>query len=182
MATVDGRRFKTLIEPHLEAVHRAAYRLVRNKSDADDLVQETCIRAIEGLSALRESEPVRSWLLTVMHNVFVDGSRRARCSPVATGQDRHLAESVCPIPNPEECASMNQREEQLHHAWSQLERGHRILLALRAEGYSISEIAQITGIPMEALYARLYRARLNLAQHLNSGASSKPLDRREISK
>ena len=179
---MDGRRFKALIEPHLAAVYRAAYRLVRNKSDADDLVQETCIRAIERLSELRESQIVRSWLLTVMHNIFVDGSRRARHSPVADGHDRELAESVCPIPNPEERASMSQREEQLHHAWSQLERGHRILLALRAEGYSIAEIALITGIPTEALYARLYRARLSLAQHLNSEASSTPEDRMEIAK
>jgi RNA polymerase sigma-70 factor (ECF subfamily) len=179
---VDGRRFKALIEPHLEAVHRAAYRFVRNRSDADDLVQETCVRAIEGLSELRESENVRSWLLTVMHNVFVDSSRRARRSPVADGHGRELAESVCPVPNPEERAAMGQREEQLHYAWSQLERGHRILLALRAEGYSISEIAQITGIPMEALYARLYRAKLNLAQHLNNEASSKCKNRKEIAK
>jgi RNA polymerase sigma-70 factor (ECF subfamily) len=179
---VDGRRFKVLIEPHLEAVHRAAYRLVRNRSDADDLLQETCIRAIESLGELRESEPVRAWLLTVLHNVFVDGSRRARRSPVADGHDRELAESVCPIPNPEERASMGQREERLHYAWSQLERGHRILLALRAEGYSIGEISEITGIPTEALYARLYRARLGLAQHLNSEASGTHEDRMEIAK
>jgi RNA polymerase sigma-70 factor (ECF subfamily) len=179
---MDGRKFKALIEPHLDAVYRAAYRLVRKKSDADDLVQETCVRAIERLSELREAESVRPWLLTVMHNVFVDGSRRARRSPVADGHDRELAESVCPVPNPEERASMSQREERLHHAWSQLERGHQILLALRAEGYSISEIAQITGIPTDALYARLYRARLSLAQHLNIETSSTPEDRMEMAK
>ena len=179
---MDGRRFKALIEPHLEAVYRAAYRLVRKKSDADDLLQETCIRAIERLSELRESESVRPWLLTVLHNVFVDGSRRARRSPLADGHDRELAESVCPVPNPEDSASMSQREERLHRAWSQLEHGHQVLLALRAEGYSTGEIAKITGIPADALYARLYRARLALAQHLNSEASIAPEDRMEIAK
>jgi RNA polymerase sigma-70 factor (ECF subfamily) len=179
---MDGRRFKALIEPHLGAVYRAAYRLVRRKADADDLVQETCIRAIERLSELREPESVRPWLLTVMHNVFVDGSRRARRSPVTDGHDRELAESVCPVPNPEESASLGQREARLHHAWSQLEPGHQVLLALRAEGYSIGEVAQITGIPTEALYARLYRAKLSLAKYLNSDATSAPQDRMEIAK
>ena len=182
MAMTDGRKFKALIEPELEALHRAAYRLVRNRPDAEDLVQETCVRAIERLGDLRETESVRSWLLTVLHNVFIDGARRARRSPVAIGHDENLGESICPVPNPEARASMSQREEQLCNAWSKLDRGHRLLLALRAEGYSIGEMAQITALPTEALYARLYRARQNFAQNLDDESSSRLEDRKEIAK
>jgi RNA polymerase sigma-70 factor (ECF subfamily) len=182
MAMADGRKFKALIEPELEALYRTAFRLARNRPDAEDLVQETCVRAIERLGELRATESVRSWLLTVLHNVFVDGSRRARRSPVAPVHDSEFTESACPEPNPEAGASMSQREEQLCLAWSKLERGHQVLLALRAEGYSISEIAKTTDLPTEALYARLYRARLNLAQHLNDEPSSALEGRREIAK
>src|SRR5688572_14756991 len=157
MPTADAHRFKGLIEPHLDALFRAAFRLTRNRADAEDLVQETAIRAFLRISDVRESEPVKAWLLRVLHNVFVDGMRRARRSPV-TGvrDDAELASSACSDPNPEERAGIAQREEQLQRAWLKLDRGHRALLALRAEGYSLPEIAQITGLPAEALNARLY--------------------------
>jgi RNA polymerase sigma-70 factor (ECF subfamily) len=167
VATDDAKRFKHLIEPHLDALFRAAYRLARNTADAEDLVQDTCLRAYQGVTELDESQPVKAWLRTVMHNLFVDGARRARRSPVvAAKDDTGPADRACPDPNPEERASITQREEQLHHAWLKLDRGHRGLLALRAEGYSVPEIADITGLRIDALQSRLYRARLNLARYL----------------
>ena len=167
MATGDAKRFERLIEPHLDALFRAAFRLARNTADAEDLVQDTCLRAFQGVTKLDESQPVRAWLRTVMHNLFMDGARRARRSPVvAAADDTQLATRACPEPTPEEQASLTQREEQLHRAWSRLDRGHRALLALRAEGHSLPEIAVITGLQVEALQSRLYRARLNLARQL----------------
>jgi RNA polymerase sigma factor (sigma-70 family) len=167
VATADTKQFKRLIEPHLDALFRAAFRLARSVEDAEDLVQDTCLRAYQGVADLDESRSVRAWLVTVMHNLFVDGARRARRSPVtATMGDAAILDGACPEPNPEERASMTQREEQLHHAWSALDRGHRVLLALRAEGYSLPEIAEITGLPIATLHSRLYRARLNLARFL----------------
>lgn len=47
MPNPDARLFATLIEPHLDALFRAAYRLARNRADAEDLVQESCVRAFE---------------------------------------------------------------------------------------------------------------------------------------
>jgi len=167
VATEDARRFKCLIEPHLDALFGAAFRLARNTADAEDLVQDTCLRAYQALTKLDESQPVQAWLRTVLHNLFVDGARRARRSPmVAATDDTELAERACTDPNPEERASMTQREQQLDHAWSKLDRGHRALLALRAEGYSLPEIAAIAELPVDALQSRLYRARLNLARYL----------------
>ena len=164
---MDAKQFKRLIEPHLDGLFRGAFRLARNTADAEDLVQDTCLRAFEATVELDESRPVKAWLTTVMHNVFVDGTRRARRSPVAAGvNDEEFVARECLEPNPEERASMTQREEQLHRAWTRLERGHRALLALRAEGYSLPEIAAIAELPIDALQSRLYRARLNLARYL----------------
>ena len=183
MSTADAHRFKGLIEPHLDALFRAAFRLARNRADAEDLVQETCVRAYLRVAELRESKPVKAWLLRVLHNVFVDGARRARRSPVtAVPDDAALASSACPEPNPEERAGMAQREEQLHRAWLKLDRGHRALLALRAEGYALPEIAEITGLPAEALNARLYRARVSLARSLNQERAAEPGFRMEMVK
>lgn len=183
MATGDANRFKRLIEPHLDALFRAAFRLARNTPDAEDLVQDTCLRAYQGMAELDESRSVKAWLLTVMHNLFVDGARRARRSPViAATEDGVLTARACPEPDPEEQASMTQREEQLHSAWSKLNRGHRALLALRAEGYSLPEIAEIAGIPIDALQWRLYRARSSLARSLQEEQDAPVEIAKEISK
>jgi RNA polymerase sigma-70 factor, ECF subfamily len=170
MPGTDHKRFSALIEPHLEALFRAAFRLTRNRADAEDLVQETCVRACEHLEQLRE--PVKSWLLRVMHNLFVDGARRTRISPIEAGNEVELAASACSAPTPEESLATRQRVAQLEQAWCRLEPGQQALLALRAEGYSLAEIATITGIAMDALTMRLYRARQNLTRCLQQQAPS----------
>src|SRR4051812_15054303 len=103
MQTANVHRFKRLVEPHLDALFRAAFRLARQRADAEDLVQETCVRAFLQIAELREAQPVKAWLLRVLHNVFVDGTRRARQSPVTlVADDTALAATACPNPNPEE--------------------------------------------------------------------------------
>lgn len=168
MPSSDSRHFRGLIEPHLDALFRAAFRLARNKADAEDLVQETCVRAYRRISELDESRHVKAWLLRVLHNVFVDADRRVRRSPVTSAGNAAGAvrSSPCADPGPEESGCASQREEQLHRAWLKLDRGHRVLLALRAEGYTLSEIAAFTSVPIDALNARLYRARQSFARHL----------------
>jgi RNA polymerase sigma-70 factor (ECF subfamily) len=179
----DSRRFTELIEPHLEALFRTAYRLARNRADAEDLVQETSVRAYVRLAELREGQPVKAWLLRVLHNLFVDGTRRARRSPIACAEDgTGLAVSTAsPHRTPEDSASDAQREEVLHRAWLALDSSHRALLALRAEGYTLAEIAEITGVAPDALNTRLYRARRSLARHLEQPALAHAV-RMEIAK
>lgn len=167
MPKVTPQAFRSLIEPHLEALFRAAHRLTGNKPDAEDLVQDTCVRAFRHVHELRESQPVKAWLLRVEYNLFVDGARRARRSPVRTLDGADPAERrPAPGPTPEESLYRTQLEEQLQRAWLRVDEGHRALLALRAEGYSLSEMAEITGLAVDALNARLYRARTSLARQL----------------
>jgi RNA polymerase sigma-70 factor (ECF subfamily) len=181
MPGIDNKRFTTLIEPHLDVMFRAAWRLTRNREDAEDLVQETCVRAFARLDEIREAGPVKSWLLRVMHNLFVDGVRRARLSPIDAGWNIAEVEaaSACTHPTPEESFDSGQRLAQLEHAWNRLDRGHRALLALRAEGYTLPEISKITSIAMDALTMRLYRARQSLARcllELQAPSIAKPME------
>lgn len=182
MATTDARRFHRLIEPHLDALFRAAFRLAGNSADAEDLVQDTCIRAFQRLAELHQSSSAKGWLLSVLYNRFVDSVRRRRRSPVSIEPLATIDRSACPELNPEEQAMCRESEDALHRAWLRLEPSQQALLALRAEGYSAAEIAEITGLPIEALYARLYRARLNLAQHLKEPSASKLNNRLRIAK
>ena len=162
------QQFKALIEPHLDALFRAAYRLARNRADAEDLVQEACVRAFDHIGELREHEPVKGWLLRVLHNSFVDGRRRAKRSPIVSRGETDVEAFASTSPSPEDSACTAQREELLQRAWLRIDRGHRALLALRAEGYSLSEIAHITGLQIDVLNSRLYRARQSFALHLRA--------------
>lgn len=167
MPDTDAKRFHRLVEPHLDALFRAAFRLVGNTSGAEDLVQETCIRALPRIHELCEVGRPRSWLLRVQHNLFLDAVRRERRSPIdATDDVAALAADVCGDDGPEQGLLRDQGEEELHSAWLKLDPGHRSMLALRAEGYSLDEIAEITGIEKEMLTSRLYRARVSLLKHL----------------
>jgi DNA-directed RNA polymerase specialized sigma24 family protein len=65
-----------------------------------------------------------------------------------------------------------EREAELGRAWARLDRGHQMLLALRAVGYSLAEISRFAEVPLDALHARLYRARLNLARYLHEAGSA----------
>lgn len=162
------QRFSRLVQPHLDALFRAAYRLTRNRPDAEDLVQETCVRACQRLAVLAEDGAVKGWLLRVMHNLYVDGVRRARVAPFARREEQGAEDHqpVCPAPTPEDALDRTQRLQQLDDAWRALEPGQRALLALRAEGYSNIEIAAIAGISPDAVGMRLQRARRSLTQVL----------------
>jgi RNA polymerase sigma-70 factor (ECF subfamily) len=177
----DARRFAILIEPHFDALFRAAYRLARNRADAEDLVQETCVRAYEHIAEPREPQLIKPWLLRVMHNLFIDGVRRARIVTVASAEEEQAASSAA-HESPEESLNIAEREEQFHRAWLKLDRNHRVLLALQAEGYSVKEISEITGVDSEALNARLYRARRNFARHLAAEHETAPRIRMEMAK
>jgi DNA-directed RNA polymerase specialized sigma24 family protein len=108
--------------------------------------------------------------------------RRAKRSPVVTHTDgTELDACACPSENPEEAAYTAQREELLQRAWLKLDRGHRALLALRAEGYTLDEISRITGLAGDVLNARLYRARQSFARYLKEEPLS-PAARMEIAR
>ena len=119
---------KRLVEPELNGLYRTAFRLTRNRSDAEDLVQETCIRACRQLSDLREDGPVRAWLLTVLHNLFVDGARRAGSAPIASLPEAQDPDgSASPDPGPEELSvfeiGLSSSAENRAFAWFLLGRG-----------------------------------------------------------
>jgi RNA polymerase sigma factor (sigma-70 family) len=158
--------FARLIAPHLAALYRAAYRLTAQRADAEDLVQDVCLRAYARLDALAGTTSPKAWLLKIQYRTFVDGLRRRRRSPLrATGEDfdaTHASEQ----PSLEESAEGALTEQRLRAAWQELEREQRALLALHAEGYTLAELAGITDLTPDALKARLYRARVRLGKLL----------------
>lgn len=167
MSTVDSK-FEHLVRPHFGALYRAAYRLTRVPEDAEDLMQEVCLRACGELGRLAALEDVLGWLLRVQYRLFVDGLRRRRRSPVWLAADggELVERAVSAAPGPDDELVGERMHEQLTKAWSRLNRAQRALLALHAEGYSLGELERITGIKRTTLSVRLHRGRARLAKLL----------------
>jgi RNA polymerase sigma-70 factor (ECF subfamily) len=180
MRMPDNRtdRFDARVAPHLATLLRVACRLARNRSDAEDLVQETCVAACENPAAFGGADhPVR-WLLRVLHNRFIDRTRRQKRSPQVPLDEADAADPlVCARPGPEESMLHSDAQRAIERAFLKLDEMHRTLLVLRIEGYDLGEIESITGINREVLRARLHRARNSLARHLEqqTGATSTAL-------
>lgn len=159
--------FARHVEPHLEALFRLAWRLLRNTPDAQDLVQDTCLVACDRLAEVAAAESPRRWLLSVLQNRFIDGLRRRQRAPFVAVED---AEEVALMASedfdPEQLMRQSQDEQALEQAFLQLNPVQRSLLSLLAEGYKLPEIEAITGINRKVLSARLSRARTALAQRL----------------
>lgn len=169
-------QFDALVTPHLPALYRVAYRLVRNTPDAHDLVQDTCIAACENMADVKAADRPDRWLLRVLQNRFLNiAARRQRAPFVALDDESGAAQFASPAPGPEDLLQQHEGEKALERAFLRLGDAQRTLLALRAEGYSLSEIESITGIGKEVLRARLHRARRSLAQHLDPQHGDAPL-------
>ena len=172
MESRQTRVFDALIAPALGRLFGLACRLAGNVADAEDLVQDTCLKACEKLELLEAAQHPERWLLRVLYNHFVDGTRRRERSPVAVlrnGADvAALAEAAAGDADP---GDARDDERAFACALASLSPSHRAILSLRAEGYALGEIEAITGIGRDVLRARLQRARASLARHLEEQAS-----------
>jgi RNA polymerase sigma-70 factor (ECF subfamily) len=162
-----AQRFESLVRPHYDVLYRAAYRLTRSVHDAEDLVQEVCVRAYPRLEALAGLDNARGWLLCVMQRLFIDQLRRYERSHVEALDVRHEQTLVSDAPGVVEQVDSALRRQRLDRAWQRLAKEQRVLLALHdIEGYSLAELVQITGLKEGTLKSRLHRARVKLGKLL----------------
>lgn len=116
----DGQqRFATLVEPHFTALHRAAVRLTRHRQDAEDLLQELCLRAYARLDDLAAARSPLAWLLGTQYHLFIDLARRRRRAPfVAVASE--LAESTASaLPGPDRAADAELGHRRLAFVWDE---------------------------------------------------------------
>lgn len=172
MATANRERFEAIIEPHFSALYRTAFRLAQNREDAEDLVQDLCLRVLTELSNTEVVEHPRAWLLRIQYRIFIDDTRRRSRSPVQRLPDDADANGLLASDAPalDEITDGIRQQQELSEAWKRLERDQRALLALHAEGYSLDELQAIVGISKNAISARLHRARARFAKLLRAGS------------
>lgn len=142
----------------LGPLRRYARSLTRDESQAEDLVQDTLIRAYERRGSFRAGGNLRGWLLSILHNTFIDGRRRQIAEDSRLEQAVVLAETAAP---PEQEGRV--RLQQVREAFLALPEDQRAVLHLIAiEGLSYQEAALALGIPVGTVMSRLGRARVAL--------------------
>lgn len=175
------RRFEAVAIPHLDAVNRMACTLARNRADADDLVQETFVRAFRAFGRFElRAYGARPWLLKILHNVFytTKGRRRRELLLEDVDFDRFADGGNG---NGTEAASAktvnwDDFDEELKVAVGQLQPEYRVALLLWAiEGLSYKEIAEVCDCALGTVMSRLYRARQVLGKQLREYAQERKL-------
>src|SRR6185295_1022441 len=161
------QRFTSLVQPHFATLYRAALRLTRRRPDAEDLVQDVCVRAFSRLDDLGAVTNPRAWLMRALYHLFVDATRRKRRRPdVPMPSDDGAGVPPSDEPSPERAAEARRMHERLAAVWDRLDSEQRALLSLHAEGHDLEELAAIFAVNKNALSARLHRARQRLAKLL----------------
>lgn len=173
-------RFAVLVQPHFDALYGAARRLALTPADAEDLVQDVCLKAFESIDELEDIEFRRAWLLKVLYHKFVDRQRAKSRSPVDqadTGVDSLSPEGMARSEyRPEELVDKDARAALIIRAMGILGEVDSSLLALRdIEEYSVEELHRLTGLPKGTIKARLHRTRSKLGRLLRNKELRKPM-------
>jgi RNA polymerase sigma factor (sigma-70 family) len=142
----------------LGPLRRYARSLTRNEAQADDLVQDTLVRAYERHGSIRPGGNLRGWLLSILHNTFIDGRRRHMAEARRLEQAAAMTEMAAPPAQESQV-----RFQQVQAAFLRLPDEQRAALHLVAiEGLPYQEAADALGIPVGTLMSRLGRARATL--------------------
>jgi RNA polymerase sigma-70 factor, ECF subfamily len=156
----DPTRFEELVMPHLDAGYNLARWLTRNSQDAEDVVQDACVRALKYLGALR-GDDAKAWFLTIVRHAFYDWNKRNH--PAEEVSDDGMALEVIEDPtaiDPEQAALRSAETRLLADAIAELPLAFREVLIMRElEDLSYKEIARIANIPIGTVMSRLARAR-----------------------
>ena len=153
---------------HIDALYSGALRLTRHQHDAEDLVQDTYVRAFRASASFRAGTNMRAWLFRIMHNAFISSYRKAQRRPKESGgeqvEDWQLARAAS-----HDSTGLRSAETEalallpggdIQDALNDLRDDYREAVYLAdVEGFSYKEIAEIMGTPIGTVMSRIHRGR-----------------------
>jgi RNA polymerase sigma-70 factor (ECF subfamily) len=173
----DRSTFTEQASPHFDGLYAAAMRMTRNPADAEDLVQETLIRAYRGFEGFSDGTNLRAWLYRILTNTFINSYRAKQRRPEQTeldeSEDLYLYRRLGGL----EAAKMGRSAEdemldlfsetEVKSAIEALPESFRMCVLLAdVEGFAYKEIAEMLDIPIGTVMSRLHRGRKSLQRTL----------------
>jgi RNA polymerase sigma-70 factor (ECF subfamily) len=167
---VQDREDAADVDPliYLNSLYGLALKLTRNSAAAEDLVQDTYLKALRFSPRFREGSNLKAWLFTILHNTFRNDRRGASRRPVDV--DSEVVDSLpleAPDDDPERLLLRSTMDADLQRALEALPEAYREAVWLRdVEDCSYQEIAGILGVPAGTVMSRISRGRKQLHAHL----------------
>ena len=164
-----NEKFERMIQMSQKRAYRMAYELTRNASDAEDLVQETYLKAWKGFDSYAVEKPFLNWLLRIMQRAYLDSRRRANpirkaesLQGIATTLDGDIQELTIPDPSPiaSEEVLFDEYRDQLAQSLSKIPEIYATAIRqCDLEGLSYYEIAEMQGTTIGTVRSRIHRGR-----------------------
>lgn len=162
-------RFEAAACAHLRSLYGTACRLTRNAQDAEDLVQETCLRAYRSFDSYSPGTNARAWLFTILYRARIDSVRKSGRAPRTTP----LPDDEPGAPPPQE--ALADGHEEVARALDALPEPLHAAVVLRdVEDLTYEEIAQALDIPIATVMSRIHHGRDRVRAALRQGAPTHP--------
>jgi len=182
----DPETFVEAASPHMDGLFGAAMRMTRNSADAEDLVQETFLRAYRGYGRFEEGTNLRAWLYRILTNTFINSyrakQRRPEESDLGEVEDLYLYRRLGGLEASRRGRSAEDElldlvtDSEVKDALEALPEQFRIAVLLAdIEGFSYKEIAEMLDIPIGTVMSRLHRGRKGLQKSLGGFAERRGL-------
>ena len=168
------KSFEAEALPHMDALYRTALRMTKNSNDAEDLVQETIVKAYRFWNKFETGSNCRAWLFKIMTNIFINDYRAKARAPQSIDVDdiddgylyNYLADGKT-NQNPEQQLFAKLFDDDVKRAIEELPDDFRVVVILSfLEGFSYQEIAEIVDLQLGTVKSRLHRGRKLLQKQL----------------
>lgn len=176
LSTADKKRFQRDAVPLLDPLYAGALRMTRNPADAEDLVQETMMRAYRSFDRFEEGTNLKAWLFRIMTNAYINTYRKKQREPMKVSHDeiedfdlyRELKQHDPQWDaTPENIVLSNLVDSDIIEAIDDLPEQFRLAVVLSdVEGFSYAEMAEIMDVPLGTVMSRLHRGRKALQKRL----------------
>jgi len=154
---LSAATFEELALPLFEQLYNFAHWLAQDAAEAEDLVQETYVKALRGFSGFQLGTNFRAWMFRILRNTFLTSRNGLKSTAVSDEEVETIASAA---PNPETVLIERTDREMVRQGLTELPVPFReILLLCEVEEMSYEEIAQVLAIPVGTVMSRLYRAR-----------------------